>query len=114
MAKPRKSEPTVTEEPVVEEVVQAPRVGVAAKPQASTRAGKEFELVSINVSYPVHINGVRYEGKCQVQRHVAESIAEMVQKKRKADLEIFTGRNFVQRFLANGDRIISPEVKKDE
>lgn len=93
---------------------EAPRVGASPKPKApEAKAGHQFEMVSINVSYPVSINGKKYEGKCTVPRHVAESLAEMVQKKKRADLEIFTGRKLVTRFLANGDRIITPDLKKE-
>lgn len=89
----------------------------APKPKAAP-VGKgglsahELEEVWIEITHPVKINGEEFFGRTKMPRHQAESIAEMLQKKIQADMAAITGKNYIQRFLPNGDRIISPVVSK--
>jgi hypothetical protein len=118
MSKKKKTdvaEPQVESE-VVEEQAAQPVGAKKAQPVGAKKAqvSRDDEEVIIDITHPVRINGVRYYGKTKLPRHMAESIAEIVQKKQRADLEVFTGRNYTQKFLPNGDRIIMPAIEKKE
>lgn len=62
---------------------------------------KDDDLVNIRVPVHLKIAGKKYPpGVHQVPRHQIATIVEMVDKKRRADLSMFTGKNFlIERLL---------------
>ncbi len=58
-------------------------------------------LVKIILPVQLKINRVSYgPGPCVVQAHMIDSMVEMVDKKKRADISVFTGNNFlVQRMI---------------
>jgi len=81
----------------------APETQEEAIPEIRAKSDKkDAVLVTLDVPVPVKINGVRYFGRVKVSKAVAEVIAHMAFKKQKADLRVFTGKNFqVSRLLDN-------------
>lgn len=65
-----------------------------------------YKKVELFLDSPIHINGKKYEGKVIVPKHLAETLIPMLQSKKTADLEIFTGKNYLRHKLADGTLII--------
>ena len=80
--------------------------GVAFKPEPSMEvkeSGKDrnFDMVKISLPVTLKIKRKIYQpGTHVVPRHMAATMLEMVDRKRKADISMFTGKNYiVQRLL---------------
>lgn len=82
-------------------------------PQGKNKHGYDpDELVTIQIPVHIKIKRTMYEpGQHKVPRHILDTIREMVDKKTRSDLSIFTGKNFLINRLAGGTLTIQ-EVKK--
>lgn len=87
----------------IEEIVDAGKA-FTPKPQIQDAVtGKKSDNDLVKVSIPVHlkINRVKYPpGTHTVPRHLVPVILEMVDRKKRADISMFTGKNFlIERLL---------------
>jgi hypothetical protein len=72
----------------------------------------ENELVEIYCDEELHVNGKRLFGLIRVPRHQARSIIPMLQAKKRTDIEVYTGKNFlVKKGIDN--RLIVTEVGEE-
>ena len=70
-----------------------------------TEAAKDPMYDKIRVSIPVHLKiaGVAYPpGTHIIERHQLDTVLEMVKKKQRANLAIFTGNNFLVEKMVSG------------
>jgi hypothetical protein len=94
--------------------------GITASPRANQGnvenpdlPASENELVEILCDEEIHVNGKRLFGRIVVPRHQARSIIPMLQAKKRTDIEVYTGKNFmVKRGIDN--RLIVTELDPDE
>ena len=66
--------------------------------------------VTFDCPFPIHVNGVRYEGIVTVPKHMAESMIPMVQAKMKSDLAIFVGKKYLVQRLADNTLVVREGV----
>ncbi len=64
-----------------------------------------LEMVEVHCFCPVRINGKEYFGNVKVTRSMAESIIEMLSKKKAADGRIHVGREY-ERSKVDGQLVI--------
>lgn len=73
----------------------------------------ENEMVEVMCDEELHVNGKKLFGLIRVPRHQARSIVPMLQAKKRTDIEVYTGKNFlVKRGIDN--RLIVTEVDEDK
>ena len=72
---------------------------------------EDHKMIEIFVDEELHINGKRVYGLIKVPRHQAQSIIPMLQSKKRADIEVFTGRNFQVNKIAG--RLEIKELSED-
>lgn len=108
MAKDLKSKKSDEKEAVAEIMAE---VAVESKP---VKKAKESLDDDVFIEIPVAIKLKRKEllpGRHKVKRHQVDTIREMVDKKVKADLSIFTGKSYLLDRLANNTLVVK-EVDK--
>lgn len=78
-------------------------------PAAPVIQGKDPDaLVSINIPVRLKIKRKVYPpGQHKVPRHMIPTMMEMVDKKRRADLEMFTGKNYLVQRLVDRSLVVS-------
>lgn len=69
-----------------------PKPAAAAAPK--TKTDPMQDIVEVNCFCPIHINGKEFFGLVKVTRSEAESIIEMLSKKKASDARIHVGREF--------------------
>lgn len=88
---------------VVEKIVKEPKKQKEEDP---------YGLVEIDLPVRIKIKRVEYNpGRHVVERHMIDTIREMVDKKMKADLAIFVGKNYLLQRLTNNALVVK-EVDK--
>lgn len=99
---------------------EADEVKVEAKadkaPKAASKAeGPDEAMVKIVLPVALKIAKKRFhKGEHIVPRHLAETMVEMVDKKMRADISIFTGNNFLVERLAGGNIAVKPVESIDD
>lgn len=94
----------VSVEEAVEEV-KAPAKD-AKKPHDPSK-----DMVEVNCFVPIRINGREYFGKAEVTRSTAETIIEMLSKKKASDQRVHIGREY-ERTKVDGQLVIRDAATK--
>ena len=71
---------------------------VAAKP--------EDRLYTVNCFVPVKVNGHEYMGHVKCDRGLAETLTEILSKKRHSDMMVGLGREFEYQRMLDGTKIV--------
>lgn len=98
----------------IDEVLDPSKEPVPKNVIEGSLSDDEKAMVSIAIPVTLKIKRKIYNpGTHEVPSHVAQTMLEMVDKKRKADISIFTGKNFVvERILDRSLVIRNIEPKK--
>lgn len=73
--------------------------------EIKTKHNADNDMVIVNCFVPVHINGKEFFGEVRVSRAQAESLNEMLSKKKASDSRIHIGREF-ERSRVDGQLIV--------
>lgn len=91
--------------------IEAAGVEAAEPKELKTRTNSADDLVTINCFTPVSINGKEHFGTVTVTRSEAESINEMLSKKKATDSRISVGREF-ERSRVDGTLVVRDAITK--
>lgn len=90
--------------------VQAAEEVMAAAPKKAPHDPMQ-EIVEVHCFVPIRINGKEYFGNVKVTRAMAESMIEMLSKKKAADARVHIGREF-ERSKVDGQLVIRDAATK--
>lgn len=104
------------EKKAVEAVESVESVEVADEAKAPAKDVKKphdpsKDLVEVHCFAPIRINGKEHFGKVQVTRATAETIIEMLSKKKASDQRVHIGREF-ERTKVDGQLVIRDAATK--
>jgi len=88
----------------VEDIIESPDYKAASpidEPLKKLKDNNMYDKVKIRVPISFKLKRKRYSpGVHEVERHMVPTILEIIDKKRKADISIFTGKNYlIERLL---------------
>lgn len=84
---------------------------VAAEPVKKAPHDPSLDMVEVFCFAPIRINGKEYFGNVKVTRGMAESIIEMLSKKKAADARVHIGREY-ERSKVDGQLVIRDAATK--
>lgn len=85
--------------------VQAEVEAVVAEPVRKEKHDPMMDMVEVYCFCPIRINGKEYFGNVKVTRGMAESMIEMLSKKKAADGRIHVGREY-ERSKVDGQLVV--------